>query len=128
MPGGRRTHIVGAILLPPVAFFVSGWLTIVAANNFDVAYAWGISNELANGIPVVVGGLLAGLVFGLLVGSRGLGLLWATVSGLGGLVVYMLLLAAGWDVPGGHGWRWLLVWVGTSLGLLIYAGFQTRTP
>ncbi len=73
--------IVAAVLLPASAVLV-GWFLIILANNLDVAFALGISDNLVLGLVIGGAGLITGLVVALLSTRRGWGLAAPSAAGL----------------------------------------------
>lgn len=73
--------VIAALLLPASAFFV-GWFLIVFANNLDVAFALGISDNLVLGMVIGGAGLVTGLFVALLSKRRGWGLIAPPAAGL----------------------------------------------
>lgn len=73
--------VIAAVLLPASAFFV-GWSLIIFANNLDVAFALGISDNLVLGLVIGGAGLITGLIVALLSKRRGWGLVAPPAAGL----------------------------------------------
>lgn len=117
---------VVSVLAPVVGFIVSVILLITAVNNLDVASALGVSDAFAMGIPVVSGGVLAGLVVGLVAGIRGKKLAVPPMTGvIVGIAIYLAFLAL--DMRPEAGWMpFWAVWAGQSVGIFLatwLAGF-----
>lgn len=73
--------VVAAVLLPTSAVVVA-WGLIISANNLDVAYALGISDDLVLGLVIGGAGLITGLVVALLSKRRGWRLIAPPAAGL----------------------------------------------
>ena len=84
-----------ASLVAPVLFQIESVLVLVAvADNWDIAWALGVSDEIVNSIAITTGGVLAGLGVGFGFGLRDWRLsVPSTATGGAGLALYVLLFA-----------------------------------
>lgn len=106
---------VASLVAPVVMNVVAAVLLLLATRSFDPAHVLGVSDAAVGGIFVVIGGLLAGAVVGLIAGIRGWRLTVPILAAvIVGLVIYLGLVALGvWD-DDGPVW---LVWLGQSAGI-----------
>lgn len=118
--GGRGrgwwVKVAAASLVAPVAMnVVAALLLLIVTRSFDPARALGVSDVALGGFFVVIGGLLAGAVVGLVAGVGGWRLTLPMLAAvIVGLVIYLGLVAL--DVWDDDGPLWL-VWVGQSAGI-----------